>query len=318
MIRSSWQSELGELRGDVLAPCQQNRVRNSLIDENLRGAQDLVLFAFGKDDPLGIRLGSRGHSAHQFEAPRDQMLEPVAVVLERADRDAGDPALLRRHRDRRSHCQEHPVVERLGNEVVAAELERLEPVGLEHGVRHVFARQLRERSRCRKLHGVVDVGRSRVQRPAEEEGKAEDVVHLVGIVAAARGDDGIRARRDCLVVADLRRRIGHGEDDRTRSHREQHFRSDCAGDREADQHVGSDQGVGERPRGGFGGELHLLGVGVVRSPAIDHPLAVAKQHVLLADPELEVEPQATEGRSPGSGDHELHVLETLAGDFERR
>ena len=50
-----------------------------------------------------------------------------------------------------------------------------------------------------ELHFLIDRGRRDIQRAAENEGKAQDVIDLVGEVAAPRGDDGIRPRRARLL-----------------------------------------------------------------------------------------------------------------------
>ena len=311
------EAQLGDLGGDVLSPGQQDRMRNPLVDEDLRRTQDLVLLALRKDDALRILLGAIDHHPHELEAPRDQMFEAMPILLDGSHRNAGDAALLGRLGHRRSDVEQDAVVERLGNEVVAAELERLDPVGLEHRVGHVLAGEPREGARRCELHRAVDVGGSGIERAAEEEGEAEDVVHLIGIVTSAGSDDGVGTGRQGFVVADLRGRVGHGEDDRIRRHLEQHLGRDGAGDREADEHVRSYQRVLEGARRCLGGELHLLGVGVVRAAAVDDSLAVAEDDVLLADSELEVEAKAAEGGGTGAGEHELHILDALAGNLER-
>jgi hypothetical protein len=74
-----------------------------------------------------------------------------------------------------------------------------------------------ERARRRHLHLLVHLGRARVERAAEDEREAEDVVDLVGIVGAAGGDDRVVAHGLHLVREDLRHRVGEREDDRVRA-----------------------------------------------------------------------------------------------------
>ena len=84
--------------------------------------------------------------------------------------------------DRGRDVQEHAPVERLRDEVLAAELEALHAVGAGDGVRHVLLREVREGLRGGELHRLVDLRRAAVERAAEDEREAEDVVDLVRIV----------------------------------------------------------------------------------------------------------------------------------------
>ena len=66
-------------------------------------------------------------------------------------------------------------------------------IGGGHLVRHVLARQVGQGLGRGDLHLVIDGAGPHVERAAEDVGKAQHVVDLVGIVGAARGHDGIRS-----------------------------------------------------------------------------------------------------------------------------
>ena len=66
------------------------------------------------------------------------------------------------------------------------------------------------------LHRLVDRGGGDIQRAAEDERETQDVVDLVGIVAAPGGDDGVGPRRGDQLRQDLRIGIGQRQDQRLR------------------------------------------------------------------------------------------------------
>ena len=89
-------------------------------------------------------------------------------------------------RHRRRDPEQHARIEREGNEIVGAELHVAQSVQRGDAVGHVLLGEQRERARRRHLHLLVDLRRAHVERAAEDERKAEDVVDLVRVVAAAR------------------------------------------------------------------------------------------------------------------------------------
>ena len=68
------------------------------------------------------------------------------------------------------------------------------------------------------LHFLVDRGRAHVERAAEDEGEAEDVVDLIRIIAAAGRDNAIGAHCLCRGRRDLGVGIGHRKNNRRRCH----------------------------------------------------------------------------------------------------
>ena len=106
------------------------------------------------------------------------------------------------------HGISHPWVEGVGKDVVCLQL----------AVTH----QACDGARRRDLHGAVDVRRPYVQRTAEDAGKAQDVVDLVGEVGASRGHHDGACRAGVLGV-DLGRGVGAGKDDRVCGHAPHHL-----------------------------------------------------------------------------------------------
>ena len=60
---------------------------------------------------------------------------------------------------------------------------------------------------ARNLHLIVDFSCSRIQRSPKNVGKAENIVHLIGIVGSTSCDNRVAASFMCLLRRDLRIRI---------------------------------------------------------------------------------------------------------------
>ncbi len=85
-------------------------------------------------------------------------------------------------------------------------------------VRHVLACQRSERIGRGNLHVLGNGAGAHVKRAAENVGKAQNVVDLVGVVGASRGDDGVIADLAHGFGANFRFGIGHRKDDRLARH----------------------------------------------------------------------------------------------------
>ena len=93
------------------------------------------------------------------------------------------------------HDLHQPRIERRRDDVIGAEAVRLAAIGRGDFLGHLLAGELGERLGGGDLHLLVDRRRPHVERAAEDEGEAEHVVDLVGIVGAAGGDDRVGPRR---------------------------------------------------------------------------------------------------------------------------
>ena len=244
--------------------------------------------------------------------PAAQLFAVVIDVLQRAPRHS---LLGGRLCHRRSHPPEHPGVERLGDEVVGAEGEVVEVVGLEHHVGNRLLGQKRQGVGGGDLHPLGHRRRSDVQRSPEDEGEPEHVVHLVGEVAATGGDQGIGSHPARLVVPDLWVGVGQCEHDRPGRHRLQHLAGDRPPHGHADERVCVYQGVGERSPLGGTGELGL-DRGEVFALVVDHAAGVAQQDVLRLDAEMAEETGAGDARRPGAAEHDPCLLDPPIGDLE--
>ncbi len=94
---------------------------------------------------------------------------------------------------------------------------------------------------------------SDVQRAAEDEREAQDVVDLVGIVRTAGGDDGVGARGLGDFRQDFRIGIGQRQDQRLVGHQRQPFGLEHIGRGKAQEHVGADQHIAQGAGVGLAG-----------------------------------------------------------------
>ena len=177
------------------------------------GADHAVFLALGKDHPLGRNahlLEDGLHGAGDRVEPRRKLRH---IGIEIGDMAPCDAAVHRGlcHGDR--HGRDEARIEGHGDEIVPPEAEPRAVIGGGHLVRHVLARQVGQGLGRSDLHLFIDGAGPHVERAAEDVGKAQDVVDLVGIVGAPRRHDGIRSDLGHFLRGDLGIGIGHGEDD---------------------------------------------------------------------------------------------------------
>ncbi len=142
------------------------------------------------------------------------------------------------------------------------------------------ARQLGDRLHRRELHLVGDGRRADVERTTEDEGEAQHVVHLVRVVRTAGGDDRVVAHRLDLLGQDLRGRVGQRQDQRIGRHLRHHLALEHAAGRQAEEHVGALDDLGELARVGLLGVARLDRVHQRGAAFIDHALDVGDPDVL--------------------------------------
>ena len=299
---------------DDLFVAQQHRAGDVLVDQNLRGAQYLILVAFGEDHSLRVALRLVDDHAHDLLRLAEAALQGFAILVG-MEPDLGHAGLHRSARHGRRDAGQHARVEGLGDDVIRAEFHRFHTVGAAHGIRHVLASEFRQGERSREHHLLIDGGGADIQRSAEDEREAEHVVHLVRIIRAPRGHQQVLARRYRQFVVDLRIGIGERKDDRTGRHDQQHLWRDAIGDRQADKHVGAPHGVGERARLGLANKFVLVLVDALGAAGVQYALAVAHQDVfeLRSEPDVMVRARDCAGACAGKDDP--HIAQLLTDDL---
>ena len=142
-LRLETQPQFLDRRLDLLAASDQDRLGKPFFLDLRGGADDLQLFAFGVEDALlRAGFGFADDAAARLLTDTLTADQFFAVGVE-VDLAAGDAAFHRRLRNRRGDPQQHARIERLGDQVVAPEAQRRQPISRQHAVRHVFHRQMR-------------------------------------------------------------------------------------------------------------------------------------------------------------------------------
>ena len=90
----------------------------------------------------------------------------------------------------------------------------------------------------------VDIAGPHIQSTPEYARKAEDIVHLIGIVGAAGGHHN-RSRLQCQLGHDLRLGIGHGKYHGIPGHAAHHVWGHYSCHREAQKDVRPTNGIGQ-------------------------------------------------------------------------
>jgi len=152
------------------------------------------------------------------------------------------------------------VIEGLGDEVVATVAQSVDVVGVQHRIGDVLLGEFSQRVGGGDFHFLVDGFGAHVQGAAKDKRKAEHVIDLIGIVAAAGGDDDVITRLAGFFVADFRIGVGHGEHRRIAGHRTHHVLGEDIGNAHPRENVGIDHGVGETAALGFLREVGLIAI----------------------------------------------------------
>jgi hypothetical protein len=137
------------LRRDDIAPADEDRTRDLLVHDLLRGLQHIRVctFRIGKAAEAFGReaLGSVEDGLHDEAGLVNELLELVDVSVEVLDRPGGDAAVHCGLGNGRGDLDDQARIERLRDDVGWPEYETVRPVGLQHAVGHVLARCWRAR-----------------------------------------------------------------------------------------------------------------------------------------------------------------------------
>ena len=209
--------QLNQLVTNRLFAADQHRGAITEIAKLDRRAQHHVLLGFGKDHPLGVGLhlfiDLRQHRCRRVE-PRFQAKTIGVKILDQLLRHA---RIHRRFGDGGGNHFHQARIKWGRDDVIRTELVVL-AIGRCDLFGHLFAREFSNRPRRRDLHFLVNRRRPNIERAAENEREAQNVVDLVWVIRPASGDDGIRPHGMGIGRGDLRIGVGHGKDDRVFGH----------------------------------------------------------------------------------------------------
>ena len=302
---------------DAFRVSEKNRVGDTFRLCLDRCADHVYACAFGEDDALRIAARHVLESADELVVVAHHVAEAVGVSVPVGDCLAGHAAFDGRFRDGDRNVGEKARVHRLRDDVVATEGETFGIVGDVHHFRYGLARKVRNGADRGVLHMLVDGCRANVQGSAEDIREADDVVHLVRVVASARCKDDVFAGTHGDIVGDFGDRIREGEHDRVLCHRLDHFLGEDVRLGKSKEYVGTLHGFGEsRNVCAIRCEKFLLRSEVLASLA-DDALAIDHDDVFFLDAEGKVELCAGDCRGSRSVYHELYLVDVLARNVER-
>ncbi len=294
-----------------------DRPGEALVDHDLHRAQHALVLAFGVDD-APRRLLRRGEQRLHDEARVvDELAERLAVGVEARDRP-------RRHARVHRRLAPPPARSRtmrrgsngFGMRYSGPKLMVLDAVGERHLLGVLGLRELGDRAHRGELHLVVDGGGADVERAAEDEREAEDVVDLVRKVRAPGRDDAVGPRRLGHVGHDLGLGIGEREDERLVGHLLHHLRLEHPARRQAEEHVGAGDHLVQRARPGLLREALLVRVHLLAPALVDHALDVGDADVRARQAERTSRSRQASAAAPAPEAHQLHLLDVLADDAQ--
>ena len=306
------QPELLDVAVDDGGAADEDRPGEALVADDLHRLQHPPLLALGVDQPPGIALGRLEHGLHDVTGAEHAGRQLLAVRLEVVDRARRDAAFHRRLGHRRRDLDHQPRVERRRQDVLGTERQYPVAVSQSDDVGSLGQRHVGDGAHAGQLHGAVDLARAHVERAAEDEREAQDVVDLVRVVGTAGGDDRVGPRLARELGQNFRHRIGERQNERLARHGFHHFGREYARDREAEKDVGALDRLGEGPQLGVAGEARLVGIHALLAARVDDALAVADDHVLARDAELDEKLEAGDRRGAGARARERNLLGLLA------
>ena len=209
---SNAKTKLGDAFLNHLRAPDKNRGRNLLINNHLNGPQHALVLALGIDHSASLgRLGYRHNGLHEVTREVDKLLQPIAVGYEIIDGSCGHPVCHSGLGHRRRNFNNEPWVKRLRNKVIGAKAKTVCPVGSGHDVGLLSPCKLCNCIHRRKLHVASNGGCPYIKRPSKNKGKAQNIVHLVGIVGTAGCNDGVGPNRLRIIRKDFWIGIGQGK-----------------------------------------------------------------------------------------------------------
>ena len=281
-----------------------------------RRTQHARIVALGKDHRRLRRAGAGVQAAQDVRGrihPRFQAQLVSVHIDNRTPRRAGIhpcPGHGRRN------AVDQTRVKRCGNDIITAKGQLL-AVSHRHFVGHIFTGQFGQRLGTGDFHFVVDRAGVNVQRPPEQIGKAQHVVHLVRVIRPARCNNRIGPHLMRLFRRNLGIGVRHGENHGVVAHVLNHVLRHRPFGRHAKEHIRPHHRLFQRPqfrdnRMGRFPLVHALGPAL-----IDHALGVANDAVLVASAHRLQQLDTGNPRRPRTVQNDPAILDLLAADMQR-
>ena len=135
--------------------------------------------------------------------------------------------------------------------------------------------------RCRNLHGFVDRRSAHVERTAEQEREAQDIVDLIWKIRPSRRNDRIGPRRARHRWRDFGIGVRHREDDWLRCHRLYHVGAQRIGGGKAKENICADDGLCQIARCCFCRMRRFPLIHTRSATLVNHAGPVAHNHIVV-------------------------------------
>ena len=179
----------------------------------LGGVQHALVFAFGQHHAFE-RLASLGEDGfHEQAGLINKLVQFFFVSGEIGNRAGGYAGIHGGFGHGGRHAGDQARIEGFGNQVFGAEFQLGAGVGSGDFVVLLGHGQIGNGAHGGQLHFFVDGGGTHIECAAEDEGEAENVVHLVGEVGTAGADNHIGAGGFGFRRPNFGLRVGHGQHD---------------------------------------------------------------------------------------------------------
>jgi hypothetical protein len=177
--------------------------------------------------------------------------------------------------------------------------------------------ELRDRVDGGLLHLLIDRGGADIERAAKDEGKAQDVVDLIGKVGTAGADHRVGARLARFVRHDFRRRIGQRHHQWLVRHLLDHVGCQHIRRRQAEENVGAADHVRQHALVGL---LRIDGLPAVHqrgAALMHHAIDIDDPDVLALRAHRDQQIETRYRRGAGAGCDDLDVFKILAFEQQR-
>ncbi len=300
---------------DALSVAEEDGFGNAFFFDLLCGFEDFVVVGFGKDNALWVLSCSGNDGAYEFVVEVESFFEVFDILVPVVDVDLRHTRLYGSASHSGGYGVDESGVEGFGDDVFGTELEVFGVVGQVDHFGYGLPRQLCNGVYGSEFHVFVDFGGSDIEGTAEDEGEADDVVDLVGEVAASGGHDDILPGGFGIGVGDFGVGVGHGKDNGVGGHGLEHGSIEDVAFAEAYEHIGTLHGLFEGVDVFGGGKFFFVVVKVVAVGANDTG-AVEHDDVAFVGTQRHEEFGAGDGGSASAIDYDVDVLDFFANDVE--
>ena len=182
---------------------EQYGLANTLFHSDLGGLEHPVVVGLVEYHAFWCALSLLNGESNELVVAAKAAAKLLFVGIPVGDGLFSHTRFHRRAGDRRSHGVNQSRVKGFRNNVVGSERQIAAAVGEVDDLGDGLFGEVGDRLDRRELHGLVDLGGAHVEGSAKDVGKAQHVVDLVRIVAAAGGHNQILAGLDRDLVVDF-------------------------------------------------------------------------------------------------------------------